>query len=116
MSIGVLNDFGYYVTLTDITEKVGLMKKLNQGNKMYRAFMETCFDNIYEVNSEWDRISVIRENAIPGSLYVVNPTNIKQPVYPEDRPIVEARINKAISNKEPYDSKHRIMGKDGKYI
>src|SRR5699024_5145785 len=116
INLYALEDLNYGAALRDITSNVNISQKINRKKRQYKDFVKATFDNINEINSEGNQISMIKEEEIHFSTYISDISNMKEYFHPEDKPYVEEKIHKAILNKKPYNLEHRIIQKNGEYI
>ena len=104
---------GVVLTFVDITARWEAEVALGRSERQLRALVEASSPIIYRMSPQWDKMhqlfggGILPDSAGPSESWVA------RYIPQEDRPAVEAVIDRAVKARSVFDLEHRVMRLDG---
>jgi two-component sensor histidine kinase/PAS domain-containing protein len=104
---------GVIAIVVETTEKVLAQKLLMESERRFRALVTASSDIIYRMSPDWkemrhlDGRSFVVDTEAPSIAWTTDY------LFPEDRAEVQAAIDVAVANMQPFQQEHRVKQADG---
>ena len=120
ISAYIPNDNQLALMMDDITESIKVQNRLANSEQQMRLTLDVIGEGIWDWNMKDKRVYHNRKwceiVGVDSMLEYHNKEAFNQFVHPDDREKVNACLNYALENDEPYYSEHRILRTDGTII
>lgn len=104
---------GVIAIVVETTEKVLAQRQLLESERRFRALTTASSDIIYRMNPDWTKM---RQLDGRSSLIDTDSPRIAwmdDYILPEDRAMMQAAIDEAVTRLEPFQAEHRVRRADG---
>jgi PAS domain S-box-containing protein len=98
---------------SEINQRKKAEDALRETDQHLRALMKATSDVVYRMSPDWKQMrTLLGQNFLEDTVQVIDDWQDKY-IQPEDRPMVNAAIRKAINNKTVFQLEHRVVQADG---
>jgi signal transduction histidine kinase len=95
--------------ITDLEKE----RALRENERRFRAFVTASTDVVYRMSPDWSEMRNLQGREFSLETGVPTETWVQKYIYPDDRPLVMAAIDKAIRTRDTFESEHRVLLADG---
>jgi signal transduction histidine kinase/DNA-binding response OmpR family regulator len=86
---------------------------VRESEERFRAFTNATSDVVYSMSADWSEMRYLQGRAFVADTLAPSRTWPEQYIHPDDRPQVQAAIERAIQTKSIFELEHRVIRVDG---
>jgi two-component sensor histidine kinase len=101
------------VLFRDITDKRRIESALHESEQRYRAFVNASEDVVYRMSADWSEMRQLDGQGFIADTAEPDTGWMERYILAEDKPMVDAAIEKAIRERAMFDLEHRVIRTDG---
>jgi len=99
--------------VSETTERVLATARLRESEERFRALVNASSDVVYRMSPDWQEMRQLDGRALLADSGSPSVRWKEACLFPEDRPEIEAVIDKAIEDARPFSLDHRVRRADG---
>ena len=104
---------GVVITLVNITERKRNEEQIRMNEERFRLFVNASSEAIYSMNADWTQMHSLKGTGFMENTTMPSRDWLMHYIPKEDRPVVQAAIQKAIDNKKTFELEHHIIQANG---
>jgi two-component sensor histidine kinase len=104
---------GVIAIVVETTEKILTERQLAESERRFRALVNASSDVIYRVSPDWTTMRELDGRSLLADTDAPNVAWMDDYLLAEDRPLLQAAIDEAMTHRQPFQMEHRVRQADG---